>query len=234
MCGRYAIVPRKSSWAPIEDVLGPDLLEALRAMEARYNVAPSQAVPIIYKDRESGAVRCELARWGLIPHWWHDAKLPTHTINARSEDASRKPMWRHAWQHARCLIPATHWYEWQVADKGKIPHALTHNHGEGFIFAGLYSNWRRPDGQTILSCAILTQNAAPSIANIHDRMPIVLSPRLWEQWIDPGMTAPRTIVETLGVNRELGDMGIEAYPISTKVNSPRNQGPDILLPDDEP
>lgn len=227
MCGRFAIVPHQRAWAPVDEVLGPGILAALRDLKARYNVAPTQGVPIIYQDRDTREVRVEMARWGFVPSWWKQERPPTSTINARSEEARSKPMWRHAWAKARCLIPATHWYEWRQESSGKRPHALTVDQGDGFMFAGLYSFWRAPDGETLLTAAILTRDASPAVAHVHDRMPLILSPRLWEEWLEPAVTDARQIDQLLGLN---DDFEVETFEISTRVNKPANTGPDILDP----
>lgn len=200
MCGRFAYVPSPEAWAPIRDHLGQAVGDALRAAKARYNIAPSTSVPIVIQDRQSGQPITVDARWGFIPFWWKDAKPPGITINARAEEAATKPMWRDAWKKQRCLIPATHWYEWRQAQGMKIPHAITSGDGsEGFMFAGLWSRWTDPAGKEIISCAILTIDASKSVAHIHDRMPVVLAPAAWREWIDtaltavPGMTGGSTI-----------------------------------------
>ena len=103
MCGRYAIVPDPRSWAPIGEIFSPPLLEVLRGLDPRYNVAPTQQVPVIYMERDTRKVVVELARWGFVPHWSKDLKMSASTINARSEEAPSKPMWRDAWRGSRCL-----------------------------------------------------------------------------------------------------------------------------------
>lgn len=229
MCGRYAIVPDARSWAPIGEIFSPALLDALRALDPRYNVAPTQQVPVVYMERDTRAVVVELARWGFVPHWSKDLKMTASTINARSEEAPHKPMWRDAWREARCLVPATYWYEWQKVNAGKQAHALSINQGQGFMFAGLMSSWRQtPDTEPVLTCAILTRAAAPGIAHIHDRMPVILNPRVWEEWIDRGVTDPRQIDQMIGINAELG---AESFPIGKAIGNAKAEGPDLLKPD---
>jgi hypothetical protein len=115
-------------------------------MAARYNVAPTQMVPIIVMD-ENGKPALIEARWGFIPHYWNKPTPPTLTTNARSETAAAKPMWKHAWRNTRCLIPASGWYEWFILEDGskkppKIPHHLRRQDGKHILFAGLWSTFR--------------------------------------------------------------------------------------------
>lgn len=229
MCGRYAIVPDARSWAPIGEVFGPALLEALRSLDERYNVAPTQQVPIVFMERGTRRVVVEPARWGFVPHWSPELRMKVATFNARSEDAPAKPMWREAWRTSRCLIPATYWYEWQKVNAGKQAHALSVNRGEGFMFAGLMSAWRQtPDTEPVLTCTILTRAAAPGIEHIHDRMPVILNPRVWEEWIDRDVTDPRQIDQMLGINSELG---AESFPVGKAIGNSNAEGPDLLKPD---
>jgi putative SOS response-associated peptidase YedK len=229
MCGRYAYVPTLDAWARFGDVLGPEVADALKITGAQYNIAPTDKVPIIVHDRRSGGRRVVEARWGLIPHWWTQARPPTHTMNARIEEAATKPMWRDAWRSQRCLIPATHWYEWRRSQGMKVPHAITSGDGSlGFMFAGLWSHGVSPEGEAIISFTILTTGASESVAHIHDRMPVVLAPSAWNRWLDPALTDP-TAVAALVLANIVGVFN--SYPTSRRVNSVRNQDPGVLDPD---
>ncbi|MGH8528852.1 MAG: SOS response-associated peptidase, partial [Nevskiales bacterium] len=147
MCGRYAIAPsRADAWASVGDLLGAGIQAMLEELKPRFNVAPTTQIPIVIQDPETREIIPVLARWGFIPHWWSEPKPPTNTINARSEEAARKPMWRHAWLHSRCLIAATHWYEWRQEPLPKQPFALQPTDGRGFMFAGLYSKLAPAEG----------------------------------------------------------------------------------------
>src|ERR1043166_7978141 len=153
----------------------------------RFNVAPTTQVPILRINRESGEFELTLARWGRIPHWWKESKLPAFSINARSEEVATKPMWRDSLRSARCLVPAAGWYEWQVTERAdsaagelrviKQPHFIHRRAGRPVGFAGLMSVCALPGQDTpVVSCAILTKAASESIAGVHDRMPVVLPP----------------------------------------------------------
>jgi putative SOS response-associated peptidase YedK len=227
MCGRYCIAPDDAAaWAPIGEIFGAPIEAQLAALEPQFNVAPSTQIPIILRDGSSHDFQAALARWGFIPHWWRERKLPAFSINARSEEAEGKPMWREAWQLSRCLIPATHWYEWRNDAAGKQPFALTFEGGKVFCFAGLYAWWRpKPDANPILSAAIITRAAAPAVAHVHDRMPVILHASVWREWLDPQLRDPVKIRNLLSINAVLNAI---AWPVSSAVNSSRNTGPELL------
>jgi len=226
MCGRYAYVPDPAGWASVAALLGEPVAAALKATKARYNIAPSATVPIVIHDRGTGGPGVVEARWGFIPHWWKNAAPPTFSINARVEEAAAKPMWRDAWRFQRCLIPATHWYEWRQEQGMKVPHAITGGDGSrGFMFAGLWSRWVSPLGEERLSYAILTTAAAESIAHLHERMPVVLAPAAWRGWIDPALRDAQQVAALLQASTlEL----FSAWPVSKRVNSARNDDAGLL------
>lgn len=219
------------AWASVGERLGPEVEQTLQSLASRYNIAPSTQVPIIYRDIEGGGPRVALARWGLIPHWWRQSTPPKfNTINARSEDAATKPMWRDAWRRQRCLIPATHWYEWMEDVPVKRPHALSLPDGKGFMFAGLWSQWRgASDAEPVVTCAILTRDASDSVRKVHERMPVILHPDGWTLWIQPGDSEPRWVDDVLHAHVVTE---ARAWEISRRINAPRNEGPDLLLPFD--
>lgn len=199
----------------------------LAALAPRFNIAPSTQVPIVVQSRATGEIRPVLARWGFIPHWWREAKPPGNSFNARSEDAPRKPMWRDAWLLHRCLIAATHWYEWRSEAGVKLPFALQTTDGRGFMFAGLYSEGVSAEGELLYTAAILTREAAPSVAHVHDRMPVILHPNAWRMWLDPRAASPEAVKEIL-IEHAVGEA--RSWRISTLVNAARNETPDILMP----
>lgn len=228
MCGRYSIIPSAEAWADLAEVLGEEIASALRAGPARYNVAPTQLVPIIVAG-EDGAPTLIQARWGFIPTWWKNAEAPTLTTNARSETATSKPMWRGAWKEMRCLIPASNWYEWFNADVGttkplKIPHLLERADGKEILFAGLWSTFQAsPDSDPLPTCTIVTLASAPDIAEIHERTPVVLNPVHWLAWLDPQLTDPAAIqhiIDTGAVEH------FRMQTLETTVSNARNSGPE--------
>lgn len=229
MCGRYAIAPANAeAWATVGERLGAPVRAMLDDLEPRFNIAPSTQIPIIVREGDQTNVAL-LARWGFIPHWWKEIKPPKFsTINARSEEAAGKPLWRDAWKHHRCLIAATHWYEWQKVAGGKQPFALQPDAAKAFLFAGLYSHWTPPGSdEAIVTASILTRAAAPSVRSIHDRMPVILAPAGWLAWLGAQQQDNPDVGSLLTKNTIMDAHG---YPISTRVNSPRNQGRELLEP----
>lgn len=232
MCGRYSILPDAQAWADLGAVFGQVLAEQLNALPPRYNIAPTQTVPIIVESEDGTPVILD-ARWGLIPPWWKKPQPPPLTTNARSETAATKPMWREAWKKQRCLIPASSWYEWFNADEGKskvakIPHLIERADGKQILFAGLWS-WSpsSPDAETVPTCAIVTVASAPDIAEIHERTPVVLNPEHWKAWIDRKLNDPNAVMQIV---QEGAVEQFRMRTVSTVVGNARNSGPECLEP----
>jgi putative SOS response-associated peptidase YedK len=233
MCGRY-VSPEQAAmeraWQVGRQNVNP--------FPRNFNVAPSTHVPLLRRDVESGELELTAARWGLIPVWWKEAKLPMHTINARSEEAATKAMWRQPLRTARCLMPAEGWYEWQKVrsvdpETGEIkevkqPHFIHRKGGEPFCFAGLMSYWTPPgQADSLLSCSILTRAASPSVARVHDRMPVVLPDAVHKDWLDPGLN---DAAKVMAIIRECPVVDFDHYAVSTRVNSPKNKDAALIDP----
>jgi len=226
MCGRY-VTPDEAalerSWTLDRRNSNP--------FRQSFNVAPTSIVPIV-RRAEEGTYALSTARWGLIPHWWSKATPPPLTFNARSEDAATKPMWREAFRHRRCLMPARGWYEWNARElvhaggKGrpvKQPYYIHCAQSPVIAFAGLMANWRAPDGERVASCALLSRDAAPVIAHIHDRMPVVRGPEAFAAWLDPDRGVEELKELVAGAR---GDF--IGHRVSTRVNSARSDSPDLV------
>jgi putative SOS response-associated peptidase YedK len=183
----------------------------------RYNVAPSTDVPVIRVVDGSRVMT------GLIPSWAKDIKIGYKMINARAETVATKPAFRAAYKARRCLIPASGFYEWKRDVEPKQPYYIHRQDDEPIGFAGLWETWKDAD-QAIESCAIITTTANALMAELHDRMPVILDPQDYDWWMT-------------GRTEEAGQLlapcpadGLEAYPIGRSVNSPRNEGPELLAP----
>ncbi|HWV58984.1 MAG TPA: SOS response-associated peptidase [Longimicrobiales bacterium] len=206
MCGRYNYLSD-----------GPGFRDEFEAVltfdwEPRYNIAPSQPVPIV--TLEDGARVARLASWGFLPAWARDPN-GRRPINARSETVATNGMFRNAFRHRRCLIPMTGWYEWMQSEGGKIPHWIRPAAGPD-AFAGIWDRWGEGD-DALVTCAVLTTDAAPSIAHIHDRMPVVLDRDEWDTWLAGPPEAAASLLRPYP-----GPLAWHA--VSRFVNSPFNEG----------
>jgi putative SOS response-associated peptidase YedK len=210
MCGRFTQTSSPKVIAEIFHVLGvPELLPA------RYNIAPSQPVAAV----RAGASGRELAflRWGLIAPWAKDAKLAP--INAKAETAPDKPMFRSAFRKRRCLIPADGYYEWQATGgKAKQPYLFIPKDGKPFAFAGLWES-AEPEGEKIESCTILTTDANELAAQVHKRMPVILPPEAYAEWLDP---ANQDAASVQGLLLPYPADSMRSYAVSTWINNPRH------------
>ncbi len=215
MCGRY-VSPEQAS---IERAWKID--RGSSPFPRRFNVQPTSAVPVLLL--EDGARTLRAARWGLIPHWWKHERPPGFSINARLEEISAKPMWRDPIRRARCLLPAEGWYEWHATPGGKQPVYITRRDRRPFCFAGLYDVWR-----DTLSCAILTTQALGPVAEVHERMPVVLPEAALGAWLEPAMHD--AAVASAMALEPMAPGDFEHFPVSRRVNSARNEGPDLIEP----
>jgi putative SOS response-associated peptidase YedK len=185
----------------------------------RYNIAPTQPVPVIRQNPKEPIHELSLMRWGLIPSWAKDQSVAAQMINARSETASAKRAFRDALKFRRCLIPADGFYEWQRRGKSKQPYCFEVNDGELFAFAGLWDRWKDPSGQWIKSCSILTTSPNAVTSSVHDRMPVILDPDCYDLWLDPGMHDMRAVSDML---KPYDARQMRCYPISTRINHVAN------------
>lgn len=220
MCGRYTLTVDASVLATLFDI-GP-----LMEIEPRYNIAPSQLVPIVRANAQ-GEREWAVVRWGLIPSWAKDAKIGNRLINARAETAAKKPSFRSAYKHRRCLLPADGFYEWVKIGTGKQPNYIRFADGRPFSFAGLWESWTPPEGEIVESCTILTTRPNSLISGLHDRMPVILQPDRFEDWISESPLSPEG-AEAMLLPFPADEM--EAVPVSRLVNSTKNDDPRCVEP----
>lgn len=218
MCGRYSLTQ------PIKT-----LKEHFKAIavalehDARYNIAPSQPVPIVLNGEQEREIHT--LRWGLIPSWSKDPAMGNRLINARAETVHEKPSFRSSFKKRRCLVPADGFYEWQVRGEGKIPNYIRMRTGGLFAFAGLWSEW--DSGKEILrTFTIITTSANRNLESIHHRMPVILLPDQYDDW-----TASETSADHLReLLKPLGEGLLDHYEISKTVNSPKNDNAECIQP----
>ena len=216
MCGRYASHLPAAAIARLFHTTGP-----VPNVAPSWNVAPTQSAPVVRRHPETGERRLDLLTWGFLPHWTKDAKA-RRPINARGETVATAPMWRDAIARRRCLVPADAFYEWQATAGGKQPYAIARQDGEPMAFAGLWDGWRSPDGEVVRTFAIVTTAANATMAPIHDRMPVILEPADWPVWLGDAEGDPAAPL------RPAADHVLRVWPVGRAVNSPRNNGPDLL------
>jgi len=165
--------------------------------------------------------------WGLIPAWSRDPKMGGRLINARAETVASKPSFRDAFRKRRCLIPADGFYEWKATgDKTKQPYFITRGDARPFAFAGLWEHWKQNES-AIDSCTIITTDASPHLRALHERMPVILAPEDYDRWLDPQQHDPAQLEPLLDSGES---ESLTFLPVSTLVNSPRNDVPECAEP----
>jgi putative SOS response-associated peptidase YedK len=218
MCGRFAL-PNPEELADHFSVNNrPDLTP-------RYNIAPSQNIPTIRLISHASGREIVMLRWGLIPFWAKDRKIGYKMINARAESVADKPAFRAAFRQRRCLIPATGFFEWSHKNKTKQPYFIRLKDSNILAFAGLWEHWVGKDGEVIDSCTIITTDANKTVGNIHDRMPVIIEPELYDRWLDPGAEDKNL----LALFTPFPDKKLLAYPVGIEVNNPKNDNPNCLV-----
>jgi putative SOS response-associated peptidase YedK len=241
MCGRYASIK-----APADLADEFRAVDATGGVEPDYNVAPTKNVVAVVQrhprdgegtpDPDTTVRSLRVMRWGLVPSWSKDPKAGARMINARSESAAEKPSFRRALQARRCLLPADGWYEWQRGPDRKQPYYTHYADGASLAMAGLWEFWRpagndavdptlHPDG--LVTACVLTTAAVGPLAQVHDRMPLVLPPSAWDAWLDPDTGSDSVTDLIVPPSAELVAR-MELRPVSALVNSVRNNGPELL------
>jgi len=220
MCGRFTITLDPGE---IQELL--NLGPFVHIHQPRYNVAPSQPIPIV-KDNVTKSI--ELYKWGLVPFWAKDPNIGYKMINARSETAHKKPSFRAAFKHRRCLILADGFFEWHADIKGgpKTPYLFKLQNNLPFTFAGLYEHWPIPSGGELHTCTILTCQPNELVSGYHNRMPVMLGDDSRWSWLNP--TAKEGDLLALLGPYPADEM--TCYPVSRAINSPKNDQPEVIKP----
>jgi len=222
MCGRYRLSRRKQI---LEEQLAAISDDA--DWSPRYNIAPTQFIPVVRQNPRRARRELSLVRWGLVPSWAKDSSTGATMINARSETAASKRAFCDALKFRRCLIPADGFYEWQGVGKARQPYCFEVNRGELFSFAGLWESWNDPHGRALETCSILTTSANALTARVHDRMPVILDPHCHDLWLDPGMTDTTVIGEFL---KPFDASLMSCFPVSSRVNRSANDDAECSAP----
>ena len=218
MCGRYSLA------TDIEELANRFSFEGGGpSRQARFNIAPTQEVLTVTQGNSVNHARS--MKWGLIPFWAKDSSIANRMINARAETIETKPMFRQAFERRRCLVLADSFYEWMKMGKSRIPMRVILKSGEPFAFAGLWETWKSPEGVLVHSCTIITTTPNVVMEPIHNRMPVILPRKDESLWLDTGQSKTSAL-KALLVPYSAAYM--EAYAVSTLVNSPSIDTPDII------
>ena len=221
MCGRFEI---HAALEIIARIFGIEASDVLIEYRPNYNAAPTNDIPFVVKN---GKRRLILCRWGFLPAWAKEEKTGFSMINARSETVAEKPAFREAFRKHRCIVPADGFYEWRKAGTTRIPMHIHLRSKEPMGLAGLYSAWSSPEGETICTCTIIVTNANKLVAPIHERMPVILHPADYDRWLDPQL---QDVLSLQPLLKPYPPEELEMHAVSDKVNSPRNNSPDLIEP----
>jgi putative SOS response-associated peptidase YedK len=219
MCGRFVLIADPNA------IQQQFHLDSVPELTPRYNIAPTQGVPVITNEKPH---ELSFYRWGLIPSWAKEADIGSRMINARSEGVEDKPAFRAAFKRRRCLIPASGFYEWKKLDeKQKAPMYIHLKERGVFGFAGLWEVWHDPDGGEWRTFTILTTDANDFMRPIHDRMPVILRPESYEEWLQPGEVSADALKPLL---KPYDPGAMTAYEVSKLVNRPNADVPECIAP----
>jgi putative SOS response-associated peptidase YedK len=219
VCGRFA------------STLSAELMRRLFATEddapnlpPSWNIAPSQDALVVRRHPATGVRRLDALRWGLVPHFTKQQKGAPKPINARAESVATAGLFRGAFAARRCIIPADCFYEWQTLVGGKQPYAIARRDGAPLALGGIWEGWRSADGEVIRSFAIITTAASAEMRALHERMPLLLEPADWPLWLGETTGDAATLLQPAAEGR------LRLWPVSSRVNSPKNNDPDLLAP----
>jgi putative SOS response-associated peptidase YedK len=218
MCGRYSLTTPEDHLVEVFDV-PPVTFD----YHPRYNIAPSQDVPVVASDRRD--TRLGLLRWGLVPPWADSPATGSRMINARAESLLDKPSFKEAAVARRCLVPADGFYEWTKEGDRKVPYWIHSPDREPMALAGIWERWRPAGAEPVYSMAIITVDANEGIQHLHHRMPAIVPAAAWTAWLDP----ETPIADALSLLRPYEGV-LEAYSVSTLVNSPANDVAECIEP----
>jgi putative SOS response-associated peptidase YedK len=221
MCGRYT---QTVDLKKLVNRFGIE--QSVSDLPPRYNVAPGQLAPIVLQ-KESRALK--LLQWGLVPSWAKDREIGHKMINARSETLGEKPSFKRPLRQSRCLVLADGFYEWRQDNgtKSKTPMWIGLATGEPFAFAGLWDEWRSPEGQMLETFTIVTTAPNKLVKPIHQRMPVILEKNSEGEWLDPKVQNVAQLIQLL---KPYPSRAMKAHEVSTLVNSPKNDVRDCIRP----
>jgi putative SOS response-associated peptidase YedK len=219
MCGRYELSTHPAAIALAFGLPFPP------EIRPRYNIAPTQQVPII-RESANGTRELVQVRWGLVPRWARDPSIGARMINARAETVATRGAFRNAFARHRCLVPVSGFYEWRKTRSGKAPMHIGMADARPFGLAGLYERWLSPEGEVLDTCAIITTTACDSLRDVHDRMPVIVPAADYARWLDcsdPDACNADLLAAWSGEP-------LRVHPVSTRVNAVRNDDATLCEP----
>jgi len=221
MCGRFTLTANPDE---LQDAFTDYTFPTRFA--PRFNITPSQPVLAIPNDEMNTA---DFFVWGLIPMWAKDPTIGNRLINARGETIAEKPSFRGSFKHKRCLILADGFYEWKTntGNKTKTPYFIHMKDLKPFAFAGLWDSWEGSDGSSVKTCTIITTEPNELMETLHNRMPVILHPRDYGRWLESSPQAPENLLPLI---KPYPADAMSAYPVSTLVNKPQNDSPQLIVP----
>lgn len=197
---------------------------------ARFNVAPTDDALVVVQREDRRAITAY--RWGLVPHWSADLKGGSRMFNARAETLTTSPAFRAAFHRRRCLVPVDSFYEWKREGGVRQPYRVVREDGRPLALAGLWAGWRDPTSDpasplVVRTFTIVTTTPNDALADLHDRMPVIVPDDAWQRWLDP---APADPGELMGLLQPTDDIALRVYAVSRAVNNVRSDGPELIEP----
>ena len=217
MCGRFTFdIPPEL----LAEIFG---LVSVPSVSPNYNTAPTQFSPVVRQVSDHNVLN--LMKWGLVPSWAKDPSIGSQMINARSETVAVKPSFRHAIKYQRCIVPVSGFFDWKHEGKTKTPYYFRMKNSRPLGLAGIWEEWKTPDGSLLNTFSILTTTANKLVETVHERMPVILAPDKYSTWLNKHLTDP-TVLQPLYQPFPADVM--EVYPVSDLVNSPKNNSPECI------
>ncbi len=221
MCGRFT---QQRPASELAEIFGAEPL--MDDPGERYNVAPTDEAAVVVQREDRRAVTAY--RWGLIPHWAKEAKVGSRMFNARAETITSSPAFRDAFVRKRCLVPVDSFYEWKREGTVRQPYRVVRRDGAPLALAGLWAGWRDPATETVRrTFTIITTTPNEALADLHDRMPVVIDADAWDRWLDPSPSDPGELLGLLVPNE---DVELDVYAVERFVNDVRRDGPELIVP----
>ena len=223
MCGRFS---QQRPASELAEIFAAEPL--VEEPEPRYNIAPTDDALVVVQREDRRAITAY--RWGLIPHWADAAKVGSRMFNARAETLTASPAFREALRRKRCLVPVDGFYEWRRDGARRQPFAIARDDGRPLVLGGLWAGWRDPTADRVVrTFTIVTTRPNDQMADLHDRMPVVLPDSAWSTWLDPELEDP---AELQGLLEPSDEVALRIWPVSALVNNVRNDGPELFEPVD--